>query len=693
MIEFFKALKCENEMLTFQIFADKPNNKNIFPKHFSGSFINLQSKLIKANKYGAGIFFCPQRTDGNGRSNSNILSIRCLYIDLDGAPVAPVFLAKAKPHVVSESSPGRFHAFWLVDNCPLSAFKTAQKKLATIFNSDEKVCDLPRVMRIPGFLHQKNEPFLSRIIQVSDHSSFDFKEFETLMFEESKIEKILKYLSPDDYKEWIEAGFALKNLSNDNLSIWEEWSSKSLKYKEGECAKKWATFNDVPNPITIATLEYRAREQGYVEEVIPLTLKAPKTRKKENLVELIKQIPNCLVTEFAAHITETAIKPQPILSFAASVAAISTVKAHKVQSSSGLRTNLYVLGLAGSGSGKNHPMQKVKQLLHTAQSEQVFAGRPASEQGLLRSIRDANGQCLINWDEIGLDFETITANNAPVHLKSIIRAMMELFSSANSSYIGSECKNQDGRNPTITLDQPCLSVIGMSTHYAFYCALKNSFTATGFLPRWLIFEANEKTIEKRINVPLIDIPTSIIERVKNIRNTTLIIDSLLLSDYTSLKPRIIYHTPEALAALRTYDDKFLRLENGTHEKIRPAWTRATEHAIKLALVLSDEDVIHEDTQVIACKIVESCIKDFIIACDQNISDNVHESDHKKLVKIVYDKKEAGISKSELVQKTRFLSKQVRNSIIESACEGREISFRNEAKADKPTTFFFHVDFL
>jgi putative DNA primase/helicase len=73
-----------------------------------------------------------------------------------------------QPHIVIESSPGKWHAYWLVSDSPLEQFKPLQQALAQRFNGDKAVCDLPRVMRLPGFLHQKGEPVLTRIHRMAD---------------------------------------------------------------------------------------------------------------------------------------------------------------------------------------------------------------------------------------------------------------------------------------------------------------------------------------------------------------------------------------------------------------------------------------------------------------------------------------------------------------------------------------------
>ncbi|WP_163371942.1 DNA-primase RepB domain-containing protein [Endozoicomonas acroporae] len=70
--------------------------------------------------------------------------------------------------MIIESSPGNGHAYWLIEHCPLDGFKDAQKMLATALGGDPAVCDLPRVMRLPGLLHTKGSPFLTRIVQIND---------------------------------------------------------------------------------------------------------------------------------------------------------------------------------------------------------------------------------------------------------------------------------------------------------------------------------------------------------------------------------------------------------------------------------------------------------------------------------------------------------------------------------------------
>lgn len=116
--------------------------------------------LKRANDSGAGVYVTVNATDGHGRKASNVKHVRAVFADFDGAPLPDAF--PIRPHALIESSRARWHAYWFCA-LPLDRFKGVQKSIAGMFDSDATVCDLSRVMRLPGFLHQKGEPFQTRI--------------------------------------------------------------------------------------------------------------------------------------------------------------------------------------------------------------------------------------------------------------------------------------------------------------------------------------------------------------------------------------------------------------------------------------------------------------------------------------------------------------------------------------------------
>jgi hypothetical protein len=166
---------------TFQTISERKEN----PKHYRflskphcSSYADIKDNLAKWNNWGVGIFVTINETDGAGRKVKNIIRVRALFADLDGSPLAPILKTKPEPHMIIESSKGKYHAYWLVDDCPLDQFSMYQKAIAKKFDSDPKVCDLPRVMRLPGFNHCKGKSYPTTIIHHNHCSPYFLKEIE-----------------------------------------------------------------------------------------------------------------------------------------------------------------------------------------------------------------------------------------------------------------------------------------------------------------------------------------------------------------------------------------------------------------------------------------------------------------------------------------------------------------------------------
>ena len=54
----------------------------------------------------------------------------------------------------------------------------------------------------------------------------------------------LEYISPSelDYQDWVNVGMALKQ-EGYSVKDWDDWSRADSRYHNGECEKKWQSFN------------------------------------------------------------------------------------------------------------------------------------------------------------------------------------------------------------------------------------------------------------------------------------------------------------------------------------------------------------------------------------------------------------------------------------------------------------------
>lgn len=150
---------------TFQTFADRKDDPTL-------ARIEYGVEVLPAlNDRGAGIFLMINEGDGRGRSNENVTRIRAFFSDFDGAELPQVW--PLAPSIIVESSPGKFHTYWLLSEAPAldnQAFNRQQEALARVVGSRPNDCKgMSRVMRIPGFTHHKNGAVPSRLLGAEGH--------------------------------------------------------------------------------------------------------------------------------------------------------------------------------------------------------------------------------------------------------------------------------------------------------------------------------------------------------------------------------------------------------------------------------------------------------------------------------------------------------------------------------------------
>ena len=153
----FLDLLGQGEPFSFVTFDDRKKRKDL-ARQLQGNLDQHLVDLATLNQLGAGVFVRINATDGRGNRAENVQRVRAVFVDLDGADLNPVMAWKLPPHVVVQTSSGRWHAYWLVHDMHLERFHDVQRALADLFGGDKVVNDLGRVMRLPGFMHCKDIP-------------------------------------------------------------------------------------------------------------------------------------------------------------------------------------------------------------------------------------------------------------------------------------------------------------------------------------------------------------------------------------------------------------------------------------------------------------------------------------------------------------------------------------------------------
>lgn len=255
---------------TFQTFGDKKNTG--IARIFNGKFTEHARQLIDLNKKGSGVFVTINETDGKGRKVENIISQRAVWIeDDDGLNIK----TPLPPHLVTETSPGKFHRIFLVSGMTREDHKAIQEVMVKHYGSDPNAKDLARVLRVPGFLHQKGEPFMVQLLECLDTEPYDVDEFKKafrvgevrqelsaeadfipisimdtqLPLPDITLDNCRKYLpdNPDvSYSKWRDVGMAMHHQfdgSDEALVIFDEWSQDKRSYNGFDDVERfWHTF-------------------------------------------------------------------------------------------------------------------------------------------------------------------------------------------------------------------------------------------------------------------------------------------------------------------------------------------------------------------------------------------------------------------------------------------------------------------
>jgi hypothetical protein len=132
----------------------------------SGTLDKCGATLSQLNQSGSAVWV--QINAGSGRKDTDVNRIRAYFVDLDHVPGDALFASPVPADIIVESSPGKFHGYWLTSGAPLDSYVIRLHALADKFGGDHNVCNLGRVMRLPGFYHLKNSPFMARIVKIRE---------------------------------------------------------------------------------------------------------------------------------------------------------------------------------------------------------------------------------------------------------------------------------------------------------------------------------------------------------------------------------------------------------------------------------------------------------------------------------------------------------------------------------------------
>jgi hypothetical protein len=290
----------------------------------------------------------------------------------------------------------------------------------------------------------------------------------------------------------------------------------------------------------------------------------------------------------------TSKKPQPMFAVQAALALGSVAMGRKFCTNFENWSSLYFLNIAASGTGKEHAKTAIERCLAAAGLAPLIGPcEYTSDSGIDGALLDKPTHIAV-IDEFGLLLETGKAKNNP-NGGTARKRLMEMFGRSHSTLqpkgysMAGLSKAQRAAQGSRVVENPALSLLGMTTPGTFYNAVGSGSMTDGFLNRFIIVESD---LGRQVgqDTEYVEPPPELVEWVKACRITgagdiaQLQID---LQHDERPQPTII---PFTVPALRLFKELEVRCNTRMDELesmgVSEMYTRVREIAMKVSLIVA-----------------------------------------------------------------------------------------------------------
>ncbi len=520
---------------------------------------------------------------------------------------------------------------------------------------------------------------------------------------QDEVWKMLDHIDPDSsYDIWLHIGMALHS-GGFPLSMWDSWSQAGEKYQNGDCENRWHGFN-ANHGITVGTLVDQAKLGGWkptpierppvdTSAIDPLVKKAreilkPKPKAPQNFVLGFDamEVPG-LIGDTVRWITKYAMRPQPELALFNTLAFAGSVFGRRYATPLNTRTNLYMIGIADTGAGKDASRKAIKQLAHAADlDERIGADDIRSDAGLLRGLM-ANPAQVMMIDEFGHFLQAISNDKAPHYVRSQISVLLKLYSHSNSVYNHGDYADASGN---IIIEYPNLCIYGTTTEDKYAKSLKRSAIDSGELNRFVVIKARSD------------------KRYPDRHRPDFEMDAELVSRWNEYSPKFGDSLGDIINSSTVAPDP-IKIDWGKCDDIRyeiecrqidrtseksdtsALWGRTFENTVKIAMIMAiARDRKNPQFEVadfdIAQLIVDSSAEYLSNLARDSIGETPQEESNIEIVKAIRD---AGgqMGRRDVMRKFRKLKKRELDDVITGLIEQELIEAEKITEGGRPKTLY------
>lgn len=120
-----------------------------------GTLVTLTPWITAQQTAGAGVYITVNQTVGAKRTKADISEVRAVWVDDDVARDIPRTAWPLPPHLIVETSPGKYHYYWLTRTHPGVEFDGVMQCMVAKHDCDKNAKDSARVLRLAGTFNFK----------------------------------------------------------------------------------------------------------------------------------------------------------------------------------------------------------------------------------------------------------------------------------------------------------------------------------------------------------------------------------------------------------------------------------------------------------------------------------------------------------------------------------------------------------
>jgi len=414
-----------------------------------------------------------------------------------------------------------------------------------------------------------------------------------------------------------------------------------------------------------------AVNETYAKEITGKKLQSEDCQKKSSL-ELPK--PDGVLAVIQNYILENSFIKQEAFALSAALSLMAVLAGRKFEFE-GVASNLYILNVAPSGSGKDAPQQRVKEILIRINAENLLgAGDYVSDASLMDSLEHSPVRLDI-IDEAGGLLRSVNQGGATFNAK-MADVLAELYTCSTSKFLG-RAVAEGVKGSCI---RPNVNLLCSTTPAGFTEGVSHRSIEKGLMGRFLVFLGDGKQEAQRIKkLSVVDNDT--IARLKHWatfqpKESGTSVGSVTQVFYSLESNR---GAAEELDKAFTYYDQ-LRRDSSSENELLPIISRLYQQILKVSMLhalsrceIDSLPVIGKRDVIFARKVIDYYFDNMKSLVDNNIYRNKSEEQLVKLLRVIADAGVEGITKTQLYKKTRNIKKRERDEIIQNLLEGEQIS--------------------